>query len=71
MKIKKKEYHKQLDDRYWEGVNAGIKFALNNPEDAKRYVDRTEALRKISENAAKAFEGLGKVLSNIFTSKGE
>ena len=69
MKIKKKEYQKQLNDRYWEGVNVGMKFALNNPNDAKRYVDRTEALRKISENAAKAFEGLGKALSNIFGSK--
>ena len=69
MKIKKKEYQKQLDDHYWEGVNAGIKFALNNPNDAKRYVDRTEALRKISENAAKAFEGLGKAISNLFNNK--
>lgn len=69
MKIKKKEYQKQLDDRYWEGVNAGIKFALKSPEEAEIYVDRTEALRKISENAAKAFEGLGKALSNIFGSK--
>ena len=66
MKIKKKEYYKNLNDRYWEGVNAGIKFALNNPEEAKRYVNRTEALRKISENAAKAFEGIGKAISNYF-----
>lgn len=69
MKIKKKEYYKQLDDRYWDGVNAGMKFALNNPDDAKRYIDRTEALRKISENAAKAFEGIGKAISNFFNNK--
>lgn len=71
MKIKKKEYQKQINDKFWEGVNAGMNFALNNPDDARRYVNRIEALRKISENAAKAFEGLGKALSNIFTSKGE
>lgn len=66
MKIKKKEYQKQLNDRYWKSVNAGMKFALNNPDDAKRYIDRTEALRKVTENAAKAFDGLGKVISNLF-----
>lgn len=66
MKIKKKEYQKQLDNKFWEGVNAGIKFTLNNPDDAKRYVNRTEALRKISENATKAFEGIGKAISNYF-----
>lgn len=69
MKIKKKEYQKQINDKFWEGVNAGMKFALNNPDDARRYIDRTEALRKISENAAKAFEGIGKALSNIFRGK--
>ena len=69
MKIKKKEYQKQLDDRYWDGVNAGMKFALNNPDDAKRYIDRTEALRAITEKAAKAFEGLEKAISNLFNNK--
>ena len=46
-----------------------IPGTLNNPDDAKRYVNRTEALRKISENAAKAFEGLGKAISNLFNNK--
>lgn len=69
MKIKKKEYYKQLDDRYWDGVNTGMKFALNNPDDARRYIDRIEALKKISENAAKAFEGIGKAISNLFSNK--
>ena len=66
MKIKKKEYQKQLKDHYWDGVNAGMKFALNNPDDARRYIDRTEALRTIVEKATKAFEGLGKAISNLF-----
>lgn len=69
MKIKKKEYQKQLDDRYWDGVNAGMKFALNNPDDAKRYIDRTEALRAITGTAAKAFEKLEKAISNLFNNK--
>lgn len=66
MKIKKKEYRSQLNDRFWEGVNAGMKFALNNPDDARRYIDRTEVLRKITENAAKAFEGIGKAINTFF-----
>ena len=71
MKIKKEEYRNQLNDRFWEGVNAGMKFALNNPDDAKRYIDRTEALRAIVEKATKAFEGLGKVISNLFNNNSE
>lgn len=69
MKIKKKEYQKQLNNKFWEGVNTGIKFTLNNPDDAKRYVNRIEGLRKITESAAKAFEGLGKAISNLFNNK--
>ena len=69
MKIKKKEYYKQLNNRYWDGVNSGMKFALNNPDDARRYVDRTEALRAITEKSAKAFEGIGKAISNFFNNK--
>jgi hypothetical protein len=66
MKIKKKEYQKQLNDRFWEGVNAGMKFALNNPEEAKKYVDRTEALRTIIERTSKAFEGLTNAINKLF-----
>ena len=66
MKIKKKEYHKQLDDHYWNGVNAGMKFALNNPEEAKKYVDKSEALRKIAETAMEALKPLTNAINNLF-----
>lgn len=69
MKIKKKEYKKQLDDYYWKGVEVGIRYALENPEEARKYVGKSETLRKISENAAKAFEGIGKAISNFFNNK--
>ena len=36
MKIKKKRYKKELRDAYWRGVDDGIKYALNDPERAKR-----------------------------------
>ena len=66
MKIKKKEYQKQLDDRFWKGVNAGMKFALNNPEEAKKYIDRTEALKIIVERTSKAFEALTNAINKLF-----
>lgn len=66
MKIKKKEYRKQLNDSYWDGVNAGMKFALNNPEEAKKYVDKTETLRKITETAIEALKPLANAISNFF-----
>lgn len=31
MKIKKKKYKRELDRKYWEGVDDGIEFALDNP----------------------------------------
>lgn len=70
MKIKKKEYQKQLDDRYWEGVNAGMKLALQNPETAEKYVDRIEALRAITEKATKAFQVFSDAIHNYFKEKG-
>lgn len=66
MKIKKKEYQKQLNDSYWDGVNAGMKFALNNPEEARKYVDKSEALRKIAENAMEALKPISKAIHNLF-----
>lgn len=66
MKIKKEEYRKQLNDSYWDGVNAGMKFALNNPEEAKKYVDKSEALGKIAETAMEALKPLTKAINNFF-----
>lgn len=66
MKIKKKEYREKINDSYWDGVNAGMKFALNNPEEAKKFVDKSEALRKISEAAMEALKPLSKAINNFF-----
>jgi hypothetical protein len=66
MKIKKKEYYKNLNDSYWDGVNTGMKFALNNPEEARKYVDRSEALRKIVETATEAIKPLANAINNLF-----
>ena len=66
MKIKKKEYQKQLDDAYWKGVNAGMKFALNNPEEARKYVDKSEALRRIAQTAMEALKPLTNAINNLF-----
>lgn len=70
MKIKKKEYQKQLDDHYWEGVNAGMKLALRNPETAKEYVDHIEVLRLKVEKAKEAFQVLSDAIHNYFKKKG-
>lgn len=58
MKIKKKEYQKQLADEYWKGVKLGMRFALDHPEDAKKHVDNIENMRRIVEKTSKAFEPL-------------
>lgn len=70
MKIKKKEYQKQLDDKYLEGVNEGMKFALDNPEEARQYVDTSEALIKIAENVIEALKPLDNIINNCFNKKG-
>ncbi len=70
MKIKKKEYQKQLDDRYWEGVNAGMKIALQNPETAEKYIDHIEVLRAMIEKATKAFQVLSDAIHSYFKEKG-
>ena len=53
MKIKKSEYRKVLDDKYWEGVEAGMKVAINDPELAKKYVDNISSLRFQVDRIAK------------------
>ena len=70
MKIKKKEYQKQLDNRFWEGVNAGMKFALQNPVKAEQYVDHIEVLRLQVERVKEAFQVLSDAIHNYFKKKG-
>ena len=66
MKIKKKEYNKQLSDAYWNGVRFGMNFALDNPETATKYRDRTEAMRAISEKAGEALSKLADGINKAF-----
>lgn len=66
MKIKKKHYEKALRDEYWRGVDAGIKFALKDPDMARKYNGAqlraqveviNGALAKLGEQLAKVFNG--------------
>lgn len=65
MKIKKKEYQKQLADEYWKGVRSGMRYALDHPEEAKRSVDNIENMRRIVEKTSKAFEPLINAIKKI------
>lgn len=69
MKIKKKEYKKELSDAYWNGLKVGMEFALDNPEMAKKYRDRTETIRAMSEKFSDAMsklaEGISKALQQM------
>lgn len=64
MKIKKKRYKKELRDAYWRGVNDGIKYALNDPERAKRISGAQ--LRATIETLDGTIEKLGRTLAKIF-----
>ena len=66
MKIKKKQYEKELLDRYWQGVQAGMRFALEYPKDAEKYVDNIPLLRNMAEKSAEVMNRLWKKMSAIF-----
>lgn len=65
MKIKKKNYNKELDDAYWNGVKGGINFALQSHREAERYKDNIEMLKartaKATEMVNKFVKLFGKV----------
>lgn len=65
MKIKRKEYEKELADRYWDGMKAGINFALDHPEDAARIRNNTQALRKVVETSKEVLQKFAENLKNI------
>lgn len=71
MKIKKKQYEKELADRYWDGIQAGMRFALRSPEYAEKYADNIGDLRKIVENAMPSIQRMCDEVIRIFTRKGE
>ena len=66
MKIKKKQYEKELSDRYWQGVQMGMRFALENPKDAEKYVDNIPLLRNMAEKSAEVMSRLWKKMSALF-----
>ncbi len=45
MKIKKKEYNKKIEETYWNGVEVGMKSALENPDLAKKYLENPKAIQ--------------------------
>lgn len=68
MKIKKKRYKKELDDAYWRGVDAGIRFALEKPDLAESF--NVEQIRAITSKLQKVFASIGESLTKAFKGDG-
>lgn len=66
MKIKKKELKKQLQDRYWQGIEAGMKFALDSPDTAEKYRDNISKMRYEVERASEVMEKVTNAITNLF-----
>lgn len=66
MKIKRKDYEKQLIDEYWRGIEAGINFALDNPKMAEKYRNNTQMLKSFVDKATIAFQNVGKAITKAF-----
>lgn len=64
MKIKKKEYKKELQDSYWRGVEAGIKFAKERPDLADNF--NVTQTRAIIDKVQKVFTEMGEGLIKAF-----
>lgn len=64
MKIKKKEYNRQLQDKYWEGVQMGMRIGIDNPGMAKKYVDNIPMLRQNVDRAGEILKGIVKSISD-------
>lgn len=71
MKIKKKDYYKELDNAYWNGVKAGINFTLQNPKEAEQYKDNIEHLRLKVAGAIKVVDNISKALGKLFSNDKE
>lgn len=69
MKIKRKEYEKQLDDKFWDGVKFGLNFALDNPTAAERYRNNIPLMRAMTNKASEVMQNLAKGLSELFSKK--
>lgn len=68
MKIKKKRYKKELNDAYWRGVDAGIRFAKERPDMAENF--NVEQLRETADKIQKAFGNLGESIRNAIKRDG-
>lgn len=66
MKIKKKDYYKEIDNAYWNGVKAGINFTLQNPKEAEQCKDNVEPLRLKVASAIKVVDNISKALGKLF-----
>lgn len=66
MKIKRKDYEKQLIDEYWRGIEAGINFALDNPKMAEKYRNNTQMLRSFVDKATIIFQNVAKAITKAF-----
>ncbi len=69
MKIKKKVYYDEIDNAYWNGVKAGINFALQNPKDAEQYKDNVELLKIKVKGAMKVISKITEALNKAFIDK--
>lgn len=67
MKIKKKKLKKMLQNKYWEGVNVGIEYALDHP-DVVQWRRTTQEITKAGDAIRQAFRDLGET---IFNKQGE
>lgn len=68
MKIKKKRYKKELDDAYWRGVDAGIRFAQERPDMAENF--NIEQTRATTSKLQKVFASIGESLTKAFKGDG-
>ena len=64
MKIKKKKYEKDLEDAFWRGVDAGIRFAKARPDMAESF--SVEQIREMADKIQKAFGNLGEGIRKAF-----
>ena len=71
MKIKKKDFDKTIDDTYWDGVQAGIRFALYNPTEAEKYKDDVSALKLLVKNMMPKIREVVNALSSYFRMEDE
>lgn len=64
MKIKKKDYEKEISDAYWRGFDAGVKIAKEKPELVDKY--SVVQIRAFVNKFQKAFENLGNSIVKAF-----